>query len=241
MMLSKKEKRALHTLISGLTVGHRKGAFMRSITLTTELGVKKDINKSFDALKMRILRAKYDKDGFWGFRFNRYFKLKTAEGPEQQVLHIVYWGRYIPQEWLSNAWNEIHQSPIVHIRATERNGVEGIVNYLLLNYFTKQPIIRMSYGWKWTWLGFCKTYKTINKKVGLLRRSGKLSDKCIYTDCIKHYTVEHFWGRIVSFKYRYRNGTPAYWQRLLSDPLPTSRQQKFCNPSHERYNRRFFT
>jgi hypothetical protein len=113
--LSRAEKRRYQRLISGLNVGAGQNERQRFMTLTTARGVKRGINKSFDALKKRINRATPKKDGFHGFKFNRYFKLKTAEGND--VLHIVYRGRYIPQKWLSKVWAEIHQgSFIVDIR-----------------------------------------------------------------------------------------------------------------------------
>ena len=150
MDFDRKVKRAFQRLCTGLSIGCNQGAYYRFMTLTTAKGVDRDINKDFDVLKMRILRAKPGRDCFFGFKFNRYFKLKTAEG--NGVLHIIYWGRFIPQEWLSRAWSEIHQSSIVDIRSAyckRGQNVKGFVGYLLTNYLTKQPILCMSYGLAW--------------------------------------------------------------------------------------------
>ena len=164
--LTRQERRAYQRLTSGLTMGDRQGSFMRFMTLTTASGVKKDINRSFERLKKRIMRASWEKDGFSGFKCNKYFKVKTAEG--NGVLHTVLMGNYIPQAWLSKTWAEIHGSPIVDIRALRvgRKGVKGIANYLVSNYLVKQPILRMSYGWKWLWLGAVRSWKNIIKTYG---------------------------------------------------------------------------
>lgn len=139
--LTKKEKRAYQRMVTGLSIGNHQNAYMRFMTLTSSPESKKDINRSFDALKLRVQRATYRKDGFVGFTFNRYFKLKTAEG--YNVLHIIYWGRFIPVEWLKSAWDQIHGAFKVDIRACwenkgrKMNRVNGLVGYLLTNYLTK--------------------------------------------------------------------------------------------------------
>lgn len=164
--LTRQERRVFQRLISGLTIGNLQGSFMRFMTLTTAPGVKKDINRSFERLKKRIMRATFEKDGFPGFKCNRYFKVKTKEC--NGVLHTVLMGNYIPQAWLSKTWKEIHGSPIVDIRALRvgRKGIRGIANYLVSNYLVKQPILRMSYGWKWLWLKAASSWKKIIKTYG---------------------------------------------------------------------------
>ena len=101
-------------------------ADLRFLTLTTAKGVKRDICKDFDIFKKRVFRA-------FGWKFNKYFKLKTFEGPEKQVLHIVFWGRFIPQRWISKVWREIHGSPIVDITSIKhrRGSMSGIAGYLI--------------------------------------------------------------------------------------------------------------
>src|SRR3990170_8880680 len=106
MLVTRAEKRRFHRLVSGLTVGTNFSERMRFLTLTIANGVTRDINKSWTVLKMRIWRT-------FGWKINRYFKLKTAEG--NGVLHIVYRGKFIPQKWLSEAWFDIHRSRILAI------------------------------------------------------------------------------------------------------------------------------
>lgn len=224
MSLSKKEKRAFHRMVTGLSIANYRKERMRFLTLTTATKVKQNITESFDTLKKRIMRAKKEKDGFIGFKFNRYFKLKTAEG--NGVFHILYWGRYIPQKWLSKTWNEIHQSPIVDIREIKhRKGrIHGIVHYLLTNYLTRQPIIRMSYGWKWAWLGMARTWAEMKKKCTLRRSCG--------------FNINYS-GQYIPSKFRWRKALLEFWEYLMKDPLPTTRQIKFCNPKHTRWRSNF--
>lgn len=242
--LTRKESRAYNRLVTGLTIGDIVKAEMRFLTLTTAPFVTSDINKDFDALKKRIARATFAKDGFRGFKFNKYFKLKTSEG--YGVLHIIFWGgRFIPKAWLSQAWKELHNSPIVDIKLCydpakgRKKGLNGLVGYLLTNYLTRQPIIRMSSGWGWSWLGVCKSWKNTLKTYGYMRRSSKQD-----LVALKFHKPEHSHYEYCS---NYPKGDPPFsfrhpleaWQKLLHAHPVTSRQIKFCNPSHDRYSRRW--
>ena len=126
----RKQNRAFQRMFTGLQIAQNNNAFMRFMTLTSPKSPKRTIKKSLDILKKRIARATVEKDGFVGFKFNRYFCLRTSEG--NGVLHIVYWGRYIPQAWLSRMWNEIHGAFRVDIRAcfTKRRKVDWLSGLL---------------------------------------------------------------------------------------------------------------
>ena len=108
--------------MSGLTVDKSRRERLRFLTLTSSTESKgRNLNADFRTLKMRILRK---------FRFKmKYWKIRTNEG--NGVLHIVFGGKYIPQEWLSEQWADIHKSPIVDIRSLRetRKGLTGIVFY----------------------------------------------------------------------------------------------------------------
>lgn len=221
-MLTRQEKRAYQCLLTGLSIGSQNNAFYRFLTLTTKRGVCRNMNKDFDLLKKRIQRAVYKRDGFRGFKFNRYFKMKTAEG--YGVMHIVYWGRYIPQEWLSKTWQEIHKSPIVDIRAgysNDKTNVRGLVGYLLTNYLTKQPLIRFSYGWKWAWVGMRKTWNSLRKME-------------IRKGCVNLSDVDR-----IPATWRWRKVGLEYWRYLINKPPSNSRQTHFCSEDFSRTNMRF--
>lgn len=249
--LTKKEKRAYQRLASGLSIGGHKDSYFRFMTLTSAPD-SPDINKSFNLLKHWIARATPKKirklnkkyhinlPTFEGFKFNKYFKLKTAEG--HNVLHIVYWGakqHFIPQAWLQWVWDHIHGAFKADIRIvwrrhrTRKARINGLVGYLLTNYLTKQPILRMSYGWKWAWLGFCKSWNHVKKEMSLLRKSADMSQPSWIQ--IGGRNIMRWTG-----KQRRRNCTLEYWRSLMKTPLPTSRQLKWCTPDHSRYNSAMF-
>lgn len=247
MTLSKKEKRAFQRLVSGLTIGCHQGAYYRFMTLTTAPGIHQKIqvgkkkkqlvdrlNWDFDILKKRIFRAKYGRDGFSGFKFNKYFKLRTAEG--NGVLHIIYWGRFIPQWWLSKTWKQIHDSPVVDIRAAygkRGQNVKGLVGYLLTNYLTKQPIERMSYGWKWAWLGLAKSWDHVRKTQQFVKRSASLKAKATWAENNIQNSTRTYYVPLCKFKDKYRNCTLEVWNSLLKNPLSTSRQTKLAKKQPE--------
>jgi hypothetical protein len=113
----------------------------------------RNLNADFRALKMRVYRKFHFKMKYW--------KIRTNEG--NGVLHIVFRGKFIPQRWLSEAWAEIHRSPIVDIRSLYETakGLKGICFYLIGNYLAKQSFERMSWGYSWVWCRFVKTWKHI--------------------------------------------------------------------------------
>ena len=97
-----KQKRAYHRVLSGYRFSIFLSKPLRFFTLTTAIGVKRNINDDFQILKKRIGRK---------FGHLEYFKVKSSEG--NGVLHVIYRGPYIPQKWLSRHWNDIRGSPIV--------------------------------------------------------------------------------------------------------------------------------
>lgn len=202
---------------------------MRFMTLTTAKTQKRTLVRSFQVLRQRVMRATYEKDGFIGFKFNRYFCIRTSEG--NGVLHVVFWGRFIPQTWLSRNWLDIHGAHRADIRAcyTKRRKVNGLVGYLLTNYLQRQPIERMSYGWLWAWLGFCKSWQRVKQGYGQMRRgNGELTARIIHVKAHEAlYTIRH----TMSFKDYYSSHAVDAWHSLLWDHPFGSRQKKltaFC-------------
>lgn len=223
--MDKKRKRAFQRLVSGLQIARNENAYMRFMTLTSPRGGgKRSIRKSFDVLKLCIKRATLERDGFLGFKFNRYFCIRTAEG--NGVLHVIFWGRFIPQAWLSSQWERIHGAFRVDIRAchTVRKRVNGLVGYLLTEYVSKQPIERMSYGWLWAWLGVCKSWSRVKDRYGMMRRGkGVLSARIIHVRAYEaFYTVRHS----DKFKDYFVSRSVEAWHSLLWEHPLGSRQKK---------------
>lgn len=213
--MDKRQATTFHRLATGLQIARNQNAYMRFMTLTSAPTQKHTLRKSLDILKKCIERATWKRDGFVGFKFNRYFCLRTAEG--HGVLHIIFWGRYIPQGWLKKTWKRIHGAEMVDIRAcwTKRRNVSGLVGYLLENYLLKNPIERMSYGWKWAWLGFSKGWKKMKDLYNFMR-SGSGDFQIVRPRS-------------------YVSQSPAHpkalhaWRQVLLEPPPTSRQSRFAS------------
>jgi hypothetical protein len=156
---TKKQRRAFQRLMSGLTVGKSRHERLRFMTLTSSLESReRSLNADFRALKMRILRKYHFKMEHW--------KIRTNEG--NGVLHIVFRGKYMPQQWLSEQWTDIHKSSIVDIRSLcdTRKGLIGIVFYLVGNYLAKQSFERMSWGYSWVFPAFVSCWKRLIEKYG---------------------------------------------------------------------------
>jgi hypothetical protein len=106
------------------------------------------------------------------FRFKfKYFKLKTKEGGG--VMHIVFRKAYnvpkIPFEWLATQWGKIWGSPRINISEIKVRDSHKLSMYLVGQYFAKQPVIRMSYGHNWVFLGFAKSFKHLIEVYGFKR------------------------------------------------------------------------
>jgi hypothetical protein len=121
----------------------------------------KNLNPHFQTLRKRIERKFMSKV--------EYFKVKTNEG--NGVLHVVYIGCRIPQRWLSKAWEEIHNAPIVDIREV-RCRTKQIARYVASQYVAKQEqgfntYQRMSWSWNWVFRGFVAIWEQLKADHGL--------------------------------------------------------------------------
>jgi hypothetical protein len=143
--LSGKMKRAFHRLVSGFTRARYRGDRLRFMTLTSVPGGSLcGLARDFQVLRKRISRE---------FRFLiEYWMIRTNEG--HGVLHVVFKGGFVPQDWLSRAWLSIHGAKIVDIRVL-RGKPSRLANYLVGNYLCKQSFERMSWSWRWVFRGFC--------------------------------------------------------------------------------------
>ena len=147
-----KQKRLYHRLLSGFKK-RTNGERIRFMTLTTsDYCDYYSLGKHWSALQMRIIRR---------FKRFRYIKIMTCEG--YGVLHIVFDGTYIPQKWLSTAWREIHDSPIVDIRSLPRTDNKRLARYLISHYLTKQSYMRMSWSWSWVYRGFVSRWNSLKQ------------------------------------------------------------------------------
>lgn len=229
----RQQYRARNRLYHGIRIARNEKEHIRFLTLTTSknrvlrrkkegdkwIRVPRTIRESFDVLKLKIKRATQEKDGFKGFKFNRYLMVRTHEG--LGVLHIIWWGgRFIPKEWIRNQWFRIHgafEIKIEHVPENEED-TQKVAHYVVSNYLQGQKIARMSYGWRWAWLGVCKSWEKVKESYGLMRR-GRSSDAFFKV------------GEIVSFHASFSSKVWSAWRCVLWEHPIGSRQRKltvFC-------------
>ena len=181
---TKQQRRAYHRILSGLRV--HKSELLRFLTLTTAENMQRDLRTSWRVLKERIRRLtplrlikmgyvkpndvrKYypNKPLNQPLKFE-YIKVETDEGVEG-VLHVLYFGDYIPQKWLSDAWKEITGSAyIVDIRACKDpvKSPKRLARYCVAQYVSGQSaFIRYSWSWGWVGKGFVKVWKILLKEL----------------------------------------------------------------------------
>jgi len=183
MTWTKSQKRCFQRIICGFRRHGRKR--LRFLTLTTDKSFEGDINKCFSMLRMRInklsvntlLRMGYvsksnvsryygrgiDYDSVFPFDF---IKVRTSEG-NNGVIHCIYFGRYIPQKWLSEAWNDItNGSYIVDIRECKKRVYEPfrLARYCVSQYISGQSdYISFNCSKNWCFQGFIKTWYNVKK------------------------------------------------------------------------------
>jgi hypothetical protein len=174
---NRKQRRCFQRVITGLKV--HKGQRLRFLTLTSSsISEFENLNYNFKKLKQRI---RYHYKNF------EYIKVKTQEA--NGVLHILFFGNYIPQKWLSNTWLELHQASIVDIRACKSDvrDARRLTNYVITQYVSGQDFERYSWSWGWAWRGFVKTWKAIKKRCESIHQAICEFDNYIYQ---KKYLVK---------------------------------------------------
>lgn len=238
-MTERKLARIFHRMATGLQIAQNEGEQMRFMTLTTapnrvkkRNGEIRTITESFELLRSKIKWSTIKKAGFKGFKFNRYYCLRTEEG--NGVLHIIFWGRYIPIDWLRRTWYEIHGAIQADVRmvSTKRKRVNGLVGYLLDRYLLNQKIKRMSYGWRWAWLGFCKSWKNVKQTYGMMHVGRGELGRVIHRraqDAL--YTVNHS----IPFGEMFSNGSINAWHCQLWGHRITSIQKKLAGAKSLRW------
>lgn len=208
-MWSKKQKRAYHRAKSGVKVAHILKIPIKHLVLTSSpQASERNIATDFQALRKRILRK---------YQVNlSYFLVHTSEGnhtfvPRTNkrgreyysllggVLHILYRSnKYIPQQWLSHQWNEIHWSPYVYIKQPP----EDIANYVVTQYLADQGTSYQRCSWSHNWVckGFVTAWKQHLRWFNQYRHRLNLDfidllnkwDRWIQNQVIKQYTLDVF-------------------------------------------------
>jgi len=119
-------------------------------TLTTSeeaWSVGKDIQASFRALVMRLRRRGL---------CSGYLRVVEYTKRGRPHLHLLLRGTPIPHWWLSEAWAELHLSPVVWFSKLRQGAGAGAY---LGKYLGKDPRARYSWSWDWVWKGFAGDWK----------------------------------------------------------------------------------
>ena len=194
---TRQERRAYHRIISGIK--KHKGELMRFLTLTTSRKLNLgQLNYSFVLLTSRIRRltplnllrqgwiSYGDYRYFYHSRNNPlrfdYFKVKVADEGVDGVIHILFFGDYIPQQWISSIWEKLTGAYIVDIRATKKkvDNVKRLTNYVISQYVINQEGgKRFSWSANWVFKGFVKFWKQLVKSVDDIHIAIDIWDKML--------------------------------------------------------------
>lgn len=148
-----KQKRSFHKILSGLKKMGYKHEVVRFLTLTSA-SFNERLNADFGVLVKRI-RKKFG-------RFD-YYRVRTSEG--NGVLHVLYGGEFIPQNWLSGCWFDITgDSYVVDVRVVD-NRERRLARYVVSQHIAGQSLyVRSSMSWGWVYRGFVRDWRRIIKQ-----------------------------------------------------------------------------
>jgi len=143
---SKRQKRLYQRLLSFEKEALGRGCQLFRVDLTSAReGDNKSLVRGFQELRRRIEKT-------FGY-YIEYFKVETSEG--HGVYHMVWAinanrAVWIPQEWLSERWGEIHGAKIVYIKRMkkDKHTVRNVGRYFAVQYLAGQSsFVRMSWSW----------------------------------------------------------------------------------------------
>lgn len=183
MLWTKPQRRCFQRLKTGLH--WHKGEYLRFLTLGSIPNMKQDISNCYSDLYKRIRRLtplKLYQDGYitTGQLRNQYAdvslnehldfdytKIKTSEGPNS-VLHILYFGDFLPQQWLKDTWNYITggcNSAYIKLCKNPVHSPNGLAGYCISQYCVSQDndgaseFLRYSWSSGWAYSGFAKDWE----------------------------------------------------------------------------------
>jgi len=178
----KKRGRLFQRMVSGIR-WHGKEKYSRFLTLTSSL-TSPPVRVSWQKFKQRIqrltvarlLKAGYLKPGqihiFYPgkgimepIRFD-YLRVQTDEG--HGVLHIPYFGDYIPQKWLSDTWMALHGAWNVSVSARDQGNARKLAGYMLRQEVCGQDqyVGNISWSWSWVFRGFVGQWRALVRSYG---------------------------------------------------------------------------
>jgi hypothetical protein len=174
------QRRCFQRIKSGLT--WHKGDILRFLTLGSAPGMVRSQQEAFRSLKESMKRqnlAKLIVNGYLSKRQLRshfsgkplghvpqlnYINIRTDEGPEG-VLHILYFGDFLPQKWLKNEWYRLTGTcRSVYIRMCKKKtyNEKRLARYCIDQYCAGQTdYLRFSCSKNWVYPGFVRHYNSL--------------------------------------------------------------------------------
>ena len=146
---TRKARRGFHRLMSGMSLC---GEY-RLLTLTSSPDAPADIERSWQCLIKRLKRR--------GVVVG-YCKVVEHTQAGRHHIHAVVRGSYVACRHLSQAWEEIHKSPIIDIRAITRRGrgYQKAAAYLS-KYLVKDNGHRLCPSFDWLYPGACRVWRAL--------------------------------------------------------------------------------
>lgn len=174
------QRRCYQRIKTGLT--WHQNEILRFLTLGSSPNMKRSQQESFRALKERLNRTsllKLVRDGYISNKQLRthyankplgytpvfdYIAVRTDEGPHG-VLHILYFGDFIPQAWLKQTWLDLTgscQSVYIRMCKTPTYDEHRLARYCVDQYCVGQTeYIRYSTSKNWVYPGFVHHYNRL--------------------------------------------------------------------------------
>ncbi len=187
----RRQKRCFHRVISGL----EKGGNLRFLMLSSSDEAVNPIQRDFRRLQMRLKRRHIMDD---------YIRVVEVKDDGREHIHVIYRGDYLDQRIASHLWEQIHQSPVVHIEKVylTPTGKRRVASYLA-KYMAKESYRRYSWSWGWVYKGFVKTWKASLQ---------------IYRSCQDHYPGElSFYNFLLAWQNHLKSrAPPELWLSFLN-------------------------
>ena len=174
----RKQRRAYQRVLSGINYHYKEILRFLTLTMPVDEEKKRELPDAFRALKAYIQRmtvGRLVKEGWLSqrqanfyyagrketdtMRFE-YFKVETSEG--NGVLHIMFYGDYLPVECIRAKWYALTGAYEVDIRAAKTGtyNAKRLAQYVVGQYVVGQEeALRFSYSWGWVYRGFIGAWK----------------------------------------------------------------------------------
>jgi hypothetical protein len=169
-----------------------------------------------DLLRLHLQELRRRVERVLGFAHVEMFTVETSEG--NGVLHMV-WAHegpqsfYIPQDWLSDQWTQIHGAPVVWVRKmrVDRKDIKCVGRYFALQYLSDQrgALVRMSWSWWRSRVALARGWEA-------LKRAGRKRDEAAtWTGCNPDFTTVTMNDLVCAWEAILREGTAVLGDTLF--------------------------